>query len=136
MPFNIRPLNENDYDGLLVGWWKDWGWEPPQKDFLPDDGKGGIMILDEDEPVCAGFIYTTNSNVSWLNWIISNKGYRKKPQRKEAIKLLLSNLIKECKKNGSKYIFSNNNNNSLIEYFINDGFIKGCTNSTELIKMI
>ena len=136
MEFNIRPLNETDYDTILEGWWRDWGWEPPKKDFLPDDGKGGIIVLDGDEPICAGFIYKTNSKASWINWIISNKSYRKKPQRKEAMKLLLSNLVEECKKNGSKYIFSNNNNNNLIEYFLNDGFLKGCTNSTELIKMI
>jgi hypothetical protein len=136
MSFIIRPLNENDYEDILVKWWKDWGMNPIERDFLPDGGMGGIMVLDKEEPVCAGFIYTTNSKVSWVNWIISNENYRKKPQRKEAIKLLLSNLVKECKKNGSKYIFSNNNSNNLIEYFVNDGFIKGCTNSTELIKMI
>ena len=39
MEFNIRKLNSTDYDSVLVGWWKDWGWELPAKDFLPDDGE-------------------------------------------------------------------------------------------------
>ncbi len=64
MEFDIRKLNSTDYDEVLVGWWKDWGWEPPAKDFLPDDGEGGFLVLDEDIPVCAGFIYVTNSKVA------------------------------------------------------------------------
>lgn len=73
----VRSLNSNDYDNILVGWWKDWGWDAPGRDFLPDDGNGGLIIFDDDEPVCAGYIYTTNSKVSWVDWIISSKTYRK-----------------------------------------------------------
>ena len=135
MDLIIRELSETDYDDILVGWWKQWGWEPPQRDFLPNDGKGGIIVCDGDIPICAGFMYLTNSKVAWVDWIISNKEYTNKLQRKDAIKLLVSALTEICKKSGSKYIFSNNNNNSLIEHFINIGYTKGCTNSTELIKI-
>ena len=55
MTLNIRPLNETDYDETLVGWWKDWKWDAPPKDFLPENGSGGMIVLDGDEPVCAGF---------------------------------------------------------------------------------
>ena len=90
MELYIRELNESDYDDILVGWWKQWKWEPPQRDFLPNDGKGGIIVYDKETPVCAGFMYLTNSKVAWVDWIISNKEYTKKPQRKDAIKLLVS----------------------------------------------
>ena len=57
MNFDVRPLNLKDYDTYLKKWWSDWGWMTPTKDFLPDNGKGGMMILDEDgTPICAGFI--------------------------------------------------------------------------------
>ena len=79
MDFNIRPLNSNDYDNILLGWWKDWGWVAPPKDFLPQNGEGGIIILDGDVPICAGFLYASNSNLCWVDWIISNKQYRKIP---------------------------------------------------------
>lgn len=137
MTFNVRPLELDDYDTYLVGWWNDWGWEAPARDFLPLDGVGGMMVLDIDgTPICAGFVYLTNSKAAWVDWVISSKTYRKKPQRKEAILLLLSSLVDECKSKESKYIFSNNNNSNLIEHFINIGFVKGCTDSTELIKVI
>jgi hypothetical protein len=35
MKFNIRVLVENDYDDILVPWWKEWGWTPPVRDWLP-----------------------------------------------------------------------------------------------------
>ena len=52
MDFSIRKLNPSDYEDVLVGWWKDWGWQAPAKDFLPDNGEGGMMVLLEDRPVC------------------------------------------------------------------------------------
>jgi hypothetical protein len=132
MELTIRQLNENDYQDILVDWWKQWGWTAPEKDFLPDDGMGGYIIYDEEIPICAGFIYVTNSRVAWVDWIISNKEYRGK--RKEAITMLIDTLTNLSKMSGSKYVFSNNNNRFLINYFIESGYIVGCKNSVELIK--
>ena len=64
------------------------------------------MVLDDEVPVCAGFMYITNSKVAWVDWIISNKEYTKKPQRKDAIKLLVSALTDICKTAGSKYVYA------------------------------
>ena len=63
MKLNIQKLKENDYEKLLVNWWKDWGWQAPPKDFLPDNGAGGFMVYNKDIPICAGFIYKSNSKV-------------------------------------------------------------------------
>ena len=35
MALNIKPLSDKDYDDILCGWWKDWKWTAPKKDFLP-----------------------------------------------------------------------------------------------------
>ena len=64
MDFNIIKLNPSDYEEVLVNWWKDWGWTPPPKEFLPEDGEGGVMVLHNEQPICAGFVYFTNSKVS------------------------------------------------------------------------
>ena len=136
MVFNIRPLNENDYEAILTGWWKDWGWESPNQDFLPDNGKGGIMVLDGDVPVCAGFIYTTNSKVAWVDWIISNKQYRKKPQRSEAIQLLVETLTNICKNTGHKYTYALIKHPSLIGTYEKLGYVKGDGYTGEMIKVL
>jgi len=132
----VRQLNANDYDDILVKWWNDWGLHAPARDFLPDDATSGLIVFDGDEPVCAGFIYTMNAKVTWVEWIISSRTYRKKPERKECLDLLIYTLTQVCKIKGAKYVFSNNNNKHLIEVFTNSGYIKGCTNSTELIKIL
>jgi hypothetical protein len=136
MIFNVRVLNEEDYDTILLDWWKSWDWDAPQKDFLPDDGKGGIMILDGDIPICAGFIYVTNSSVSWIDWIISSKTYRKNPQRKDAIALLIDTLTNLARKNGSKYCYALLKHKGLIETYKKLGYISGDSYTQEMIKKI
>lgn len=136
MDLIIKELSETDYDDILVGWWKQWGWEPPKRDFLPNDGKGGIIVYDDDTPICAGFMYLTNSKVAWVDWIISNKEYTKKLQRRDAIKLLVSALTEICKKSGSKYSYALIKNESLIGMYEELGYIKGDSYTNEMIKIL
>lgn len=134
MELTIRQLNENDYQEILVSWWKDWGWEAPEKDFLPDNGMGGYIVYDGDTPVCAGFIYITNSRVAWVDWIISNKEYREK--RREAITMLIDTLTNLSKMSGSKYAYALIKNNSLIKTYESLGYIKGDSYTSEMIKLL
>lgn len=133
---NIRKLTEEDYDDTLKKWWYDWGWEPPTRDFLPENGAGGIIILDEDVPICAGFIYVTNSKVSWVDWIISNKEYKKKPERQNAINLLVYSLTEISKSSGSKYCYALIKHKGLIETYKDLGYVKGDEYVGEMIKIL
>ena len=136
MGLTIRPLIDGDYETILKQWWIDWGWEPPQKDFLPQEGTGGLMIMDGDTPVCAGFIYTSNSSVAWVDWIVSNKNYRKKPERANSIKWLISSLESLAKRTGHKYVYALIKHKALIGVYESLGFTKGDAYTTELIKTI
>ena len=102
MNLNIIPLKESDYDNILCGWWTDWRWSPPYRDFLPDDGKGGFIVYDGDIPVCAGFMYDTNSKAVWCDWIISNINYRDRQRRKYALEMLISKIGSEAALLGKK----------------------------------
>ena len=133
---SIRPLTYEDYDDTLVGWWADWGWTAPARDFLPDNGEGGLMVLDGDVPVCAGYMYATNSRVAWVDWIISNKEYRKKPQRSEAISMLIATLTEISKNTGFKYCYALIKHQSLIETYKELGYTKGDEYVGEMIKII
>lgn len=130
----IRKLNANDYEDILVDWWKDWGWTPPQKDFLPEDGTGGLIVYDGDTPVCAGFIYITNSSVCWVDWIISNKKH--KENRRDAINLLIESLTNIGKLSGSKYAYALIKNNSLIKTYESFGYTKADSYTSEMIKIL
>jgi hypothetical protein len=136
MELTIRQLNDNDYQEILVNWWTEWGWTAPEKDFLPDDGMGGYIVYDGEIPICAGFIYVTNSRVAWVDWIISNKQYREKGKRKEAISMLIESLTNISKMSGSKYAYALIKNNSLIQTYENLGYIKGDSYTSEMIKLL
>lgn len=136
MSMKVKSLKEGDYENILSKWWEDWGWQRPEKDFLPDDGKGGVMVYDGDTPVCAGFIYVTNSSVAWVDWIVSSRTYRKKPQRKQAIKLLIESLTNICKSSGYKYSYALIKHKGLIESYENLGYNKGDSYVGEMIKVL
>lgn len=136
MKLTIEPLKVDTYDTLLRKWWLDWGWTAPKKDFLPDDGKGGLIVYADDIPVCAGYLYMTNSKASWVEWIISNKEFREKPYRRQALTLLIESLTNISKNLGNKYVYTLLKHPSLIEIYSELGYAKGDSNAQEMIKLI
>lgn len=136
MELTIRQLNDTDYDNTLLNWWTDWGWKAPEKDFLPNNGEGGLIVYDGEEPICAGFIYMTNSSVAWVDWIISNKQYRKKPHRKEALIELVKALTNVAKDAGSKYSYALIKSKGLIEIYESLQYTKGDSYTSEMIKVL
>ena len=136
MKLNVKALSTDDYDNVLTKWWKDWDWTPPVKEFLPQEGTGGVMVYDDDIPVCAGFIYTTNSSVAWIDWIISNKDYKEKESRKEAIKMLISTLSALAKNKGYMFGYALLKHSKLIETYEELGFTAGDSYNKEMIKVL
>ena len=133
MKLNIRPLEESDYEQILVGWWKDWNWTPPEQDFLPDNGTSGLIVYDKKTPVCAGFIYMTNSKVAWVDWIISNKKYK---NRKSALTLLIDALTNAVKLSDKKFSYALIKHEGLIKTYEDAGYIQGDSYNKEMIKVL
>lgn len=133
MKFKLRRLEDSDYDNL-VKWWKDWKWDAPPKDFLPENGTGGFMVSNDDSDICAGFIYLTNSKIAWIEFIISNKQYKGK-DRKDAIQFLINSLSAVAKESNAKYGYAVLKNKSLMKYYENSGFFKSDENITEMLTV-
>ena len=136
MELSIIPLRENDYKDILCGWWKDWRWTPHSKEFLPEDGMGGYIVYDKDTPICAGFMYVTNSKAVWCDWIISNLKYKDRQKRKEALELLVQTISDDAERMGKKYIYALIKNKPLINVYKKVGFVEGSTYTHEMIKTI
>ena len=90
MELKVRELKVSDWD-TLQEWWTKWEWPGITKEMLPMNGCGGLMIYKEDTPIVAGFLYLTNSNIAWIEWIVSNKDYKGR-DIKEAIEKLIVSL--------------------------------------------
>jgi len=136
MKLNVLPLKENDYENILCNWWKDWRWTPPSKEFLPEDGMGGFIVYDGDIPICAGFMYLTNSKAVWCDWIISNLKYKDRQKRKDALELLVQTISNKAEGLGKKYIYALIKNKPLINVYKKIGFEEGSTYTHEMIKKI
>ena len=124
MKFEVRKLNSTDYDSILTKWWKNWRWTSPPKDFLPENGEGGFIVYEEDIPVCAGYIYITNSKVGWCDWIISNFEYKDKIKREQALIYLISVLTNTLKLSGCKYSYALLKSKSLTQHYEKNGYIE------------
>lgn len=136
MSLYIRPLVATDYDSILLQWWSDWRWTAPSRDFLPDNGTGGYMVYDGETPVCAGFMYETNSKAIWCDWVISNIEYKDRTKRKEALSLLIKTISEQARMLNKKYVYALIKNKPLINVYKKQGFIEGASYSHELIKTI
>ena len=135
MKLNIRRLTEKDWS-VLPTWWEQWpDWKTPARDFLPENGLGGLMVEKEGKPIIAGFIYTTNSKVVLLEWIISDPNYRDN-DRQHALELLIDGAENVCKAQGFKYVFFVGKHNKLINTFEKLGWSVDREPSYELIKTI
>ncbi len=131
----LRTLTEQDWD-TLCNWWEAWPkWVNPPKSFLPDNGKGGFMVEKEGKPICAGFIYLTNSDAVLLEWIVSDPEYREN-DRKDALELLITGAEAACKEIGKKHMFTIGRNRHLIDTHKKLGWSVDPDSSHEIIKKI
>jgi len=136
MELNIKKLEENDYENILVNWWNDYNWTPPFKDFLPDNGTGGFIVYSKDVPICAGFIYKTNSKVAWVDWIISDKNYKDKKIKAQALEYLITAMSNICKELGYTYAYALIKHKGLTKLYEKLGYIKADQYTQELIKQL
>lgn len=113
MKLSIRKLTESDYD-LLSQWWIDWGWTPIEKERLPEEGVGGVMVEQDGNPIIAGFMYWTNSKVVILDYIISNKKSTS-ITRQKALQSLIVTVEDMVEAAGCKYLFSFSQHEGLIK---------------------
>lgn len=129
--FKIRLLTDEDYP-TLVEYWEFWRFPAPKKEYLPDEGRGGIMVHKNGVNICAGYLFFTNSKMAWIEFIVSNPEYKEK-DRKEAICFLINELNYIAKSKGFEIIFTSVKNENLINRFKECGYVIGSENTKELM---
>jgi len=135
MQLNIRRITEEDIP-IIYSWWEQWPeWTPVARDFLPDNGLGGLIVEKNGDLIVAGFIYLTNAKVALLEWVVSNPSYRH-DDRDQAIDLLITGSENMVKSIGFKYMFSIVQHKKLIEKQVKLGWHKDEKPSYELTKIL
>jgi hypothetical protein len=132
MQLSFLPLEDKDYE-VLCEYWTWWKFSIPPRNCLPNNGLGGIKIIDENGTIiCAGFLYETNSGIAWLEFIVSNPAVKDKKLRHYAQIELISMLTIEAEEKGFSAVFASITNENLIKKYIEVGYTKNPINSTEL----
>ena len=135
MELSIRKLNEDDWK-TLCSWWEQWPkWVPVPKHMLPENGTGGFMVEKNNKPRVAGFLYTTNSKVAWVEWVVSDPTYRDS-DRKETLELLIKGIENVAKNSGFQVILSIGRSRGLIEVHKKLGYTIDKDPSYEISKKI
>jgi hypothetical protein len=134
MELKVRTLLKEDYEELC-SWWERWDWPILSKDMLPGDGTSGVMVGKNNTNIVAGFLYWSNSDLVWLDWIISNPDY-KDEDKKQAIELLIQTAEEMVKSAGKKYMMSISRSKSLLNIHENLGWNIDKTASHEMVKII
>jgi hypothetical protein len=134
MELKARELKESDWNEL-PSWWKWWRWPDVSRETLPLNGLGGIMVYKDNINIAAGFLYLSNSNVAWLDWIISNPEYKDK-DRKQALELLINTLEEVAKQQGYSVIITITKSKHLIDTHKKLGYTVDENPSYEISKKI
>ena len=124
---NIRRFNDSDYE-MVCSWWKQHEWPSIPLDFLP---KVGIIIDD----CAAGFLYSTDSKICWLEFIVVDPR-SDKAKRRAALDTLISSASEIAKEMGHSVIFTSASHEGLISRYINDGFQITDKTMTNLMRIL
>lgn len=141
--FNLvsRNLVDQDFEHL-ISWWEWWGFPVPSKNFLPDNGLSGLIVdldnlnISYNIPVCAGFCYSTNSDLCWIEFVVSNPSVKDKDIRQQSFNKLINDLCDYAKVKGHLYAFTSCKVESLINHYIDCDFNIGDKKMTNLIKKL
>jgi len=133
------PQHFEYYYPIICNWWKEWNWPPVNPRCLPDDG---IIIDEEGENICAGWLWLTNSSMCVVDLIVTAKKKFAGNLRKEALDYLIINLEQLATFRGFKEVFTCARNPYLIKKLLNLDYGKdsktgqGDDNVTVFIKKI
>ena len=125
--FQIRPYNPNDYT-KLASWWSAHKWPVLPEHYLP---KTGIIVESNSNPICAGFLYRTDSAFAWLEFVVADPN-SDKIERRQGLDLLVAALLDEAQKQGFSAVHTSAQHPSLIDRYVSHGFTVSDTNMTNL----
>lgn len=120
---------EDDYKDLSE-WWVAHKWPVVPQEMLP---KMGMVVEDEGGvKCCAGFMYQTDSRLTWIEWVVSNPEVSLR-KRVKAVDMLVGGLVELSKACGYKIRFSSLKSKGLIKIYEKHGFSQTDQGMTTMI---
>lgn len=116
-----------DYD-ILSKWWSAHGSFPPKPEHLSHTG---IVVEVEKKPVCAGFLYDTDSKICVFEFVVSDPS-AKKQIRCDALNLLIETIKDIAEAREYSLIYTSVKIEAYIKKLKEAGFIVADRNQTHV----
>ena len=98
----VVKLIDKDDLAMMQDWWKAHKWTPPIPQMLSPTG---ILVSEEDFPICAGWYIQTNTETALCEWLVKNPDSPKK-QSDKAFSLLYDTIEELARSDGYKLIIT------------------------------
>lgn len=127
----IKLFDQNDYQEISK-WWKEQNWPIIPVSSLSDCG---FVVFDGDTKILAGWLYKTNSDIAWMEFIVGNPQV-KGDKRNTAFDILFDTVIVFAKHHNFKHIFTSVQHEGLMKRLEKNGFNKTDSNMTNFIRSL
>lgn len=116
-----------DY-AIIYRWWRAHGSFPPEPEHLSGTG---IVVEADGKPVCAGFLYKTDSKICVFEFVVSDPS-AKKQTRCDALNHLIKIVQDTAKELNFNLIYTSINIEAYIRKLADAGFVAVDTNQTHM----
>lgn len=130
---NIRAYTKEDYP-RLAQLWQLHNWPVLPEASLPATG-AVATVGPEGEAIAFAFLYKTDSNIAWLEWLVGDPTINKF-ERRTAISMLIETLVAQAQADGFSAIFTSTNHPSLHDRLMTHQFQPTDQGVTQMIRRI
>jgi len=128
----LREVNLSKDYSMLCSWWSKHGWASIDPSWLPATG---LIVENDVGPVCAGFIYRTDSSLFVFEYVVSNPDMDS-GIRSLALDQLISSACVVAKAMGAQGLFSAFGDKGLANRMENNGFSVIGSEVTNLLRRL
>lgn len=129
--YKLKTFEADQHFEEVSTWWKFWRWsQHPTPLTLSDIG---YIVEKDGVNLCAGWLFTTNSCVGSMEYIISNP-FVEDNLRDEALDFLIECLYQRNKKEGKLIFMTNIKSEPLARRLIRLGFLEGDRDIRQFIR--
>jgi hypothetical protein len=127
----IRPYTPADYPQIRAIWAAR-GFQELPPAALPLRGR---IACIGDRLIAFGFLYTSDSAISWLEWITTNPAHTP-DARNNALDLIINSLLDAARQAGAALVFTSLADRGLMRRYQAHGFQQTDTEMTNFIKVL
>ena len=112
---------KNEEIALVMQWFVQWGFHPLPESSLP---RLRLMVEYDGAPLCACCVYETDSDLAWIEWVVSDKN-KSGIIRRIGVRALVAEAKKAAAERGFRVGVGLTPNTALQRVYEEEGFVVG-----------